>query len=141
MGNQSTTPDEPESESLLAEEDEERSLAEKAGDTLSSLSSGLAAVAGIERIKRPEEMTWTEQLEAEAGAMCDLTIQQRLKGFVICAALGFLLSFGSFLRFTKVRVRPPDPTGSPYHDVVCSLWRRRWAATLCLSQCVTAWAT
>lgn len=60
--------------------------------------------------------------------MCDLTIQQvppsldnsftsdhhgvqRLTGFMICAAVGFVISFGSLLRFVRVRasIMPTQP--------------------------------
>ena len=47
----------------------------------------------------------TQQAAAEAmNEVCpELTYKQRLIGFVICAACGYLLSFGSFIRFGNVR--------------------------------------
>ena len=73
MGNAAATPptpkDEAESESLLAadenEEEPRSNLVAQAGEALSGMSRGLAHAVGIEKVKPPEEQTWTEQLEAE----------------------------------------------------------------------------
>ena len=74
MGNAAATPltpkDEAESESLLAadeNEEEPSNLVSQAGEALSGMSRGLAHAVGIEKVKPPEEQTWTEQLEAEVG--------------------------------------------------------------------------
>ncbi|GMH57459.1 hypothetical protein TrST_g9639 [Triparma strigata] len=49
------------------------------------------------------EKTWNEQLEEEVCSVFPaLSYTQRLTGCLCCMALGFLLSFGSFLRFSKL---------------------------------------
>ncbi|GMI36749.1 hypothetical protein TeGR_g6367 [Tetraparma gracilis] len=56
------------------------------------------------------EKTWQEQVEEEVCSVCpSLTYTQRITGCLSCAAIGMLLSFGSFFRFTALLKGNPTP--------------------------------
>ena len=56
------------------------------------------------------EKTWQENLEAEVCSFCpSLSWTQRIYGCISCVAIGFLLSFGSFFRFTTLLKGNPTP--------------------------------
>jgi len=57
-----------------------------------------------------KKKTWQEELESEVcGVLPSLTYTQRLTGCLCCMTLGFLLTFGSFMRFSKLLQGDPIP--------------------------------
>ena len=58
---------------------------------------------------------WYEELEEEVCALCpSMTYTQRLWGFVICLALGFLVSMGSLFRLVQLMEGNPEPFAIMY---------------------------
>jgi len=56
------------------------------------------------------EKSWQENLEDEVCVVFpSLSYTNRLTGCVSCVAIGFLLSFGSFFRFTSLLKGSPTP--------------------------------
>merc|ERR1712086_731095 len=55
----------------------------------------------LEPAEPPPPPSMFDGVQSEMDEMCSLTYKQRLIGFAICAAIGFMISFGSFLRFAK----------------------------------------
>ena len=54
------------------------------------------------------EKTWQEQLEEGVDSACpSMSYTQRLGGCMFCVVCGFLLSFGSFFRFTDLLLGRP----------------------------------
>eukprot|EP00658_Telonema_sp_P-2_P064647 TRINITY_DN5377_c0_g1_i2.p2 TRINITY_DN5377_c0_g1~~TRINITY_DN5377_c0_g1_i2.p2 ORF type:complete len:160 (+),score=37.95 TRINITY_DN5377_c0_g1_i2:215-694(+) len=85
-----------------------------------AMKETLSGLAGkLTRTAEPEpEPTWFEQAtngaSEEMDEMCSLSWKQRLMCFAICGAIGFVLSFGSFLRFMKALGGNPVPFAKVY---------------------------
>mmetsp|Transcript_26554 Transcript_26554/g.32143 ORF Transcript_26554/g.32143 Transcript_26554/m.32143 type:complete len:184 (+) Transcript_26554:194-745(+) len=57
-----------------------------------------------------EQQSWRDQMEEDVCALLpSLSIRERLMGCLFCVTLGYLLSFGSFLRFAELLVGNPGP--------------------------------
>ncbi len=64
----------------------------------------------IQTLLGTREKTYAEQVEEEVCALFpSLSYKDRITGCIVCAVIGFLLSFGSFLRFTELLKGNPTP--------------------------------
>jgi len=64
----------------------------------------------VQSLLGTKEKTWAEELEEEVCSVCPkLTYTQRLGGCVACMSIGFMLSFGSFMRMSKLLHGDPLP--------------------------------
>merc|ERR1712086_1175365 len=68
----------------------------------------------LEPAEPPPPPSMFDGVQSEMDEMCSLTYKQRLIGFAICAAIGFMISFGSFLRFAKALGGNPVPFAKAY---------------------------
>lgn len=57
-------------------------------------------------LEKPEEKTWQDEMEEEFDEMCGLTRTQRLYGFGICFALGWLVSFLACFALPQIGSNP-----------------------------------
>jgi len=92
---------------------------EKAPEEVEGNESSLELEGGPSAEPEAEaETSWSgemrDSLTNEVNEFCTLSYKQRLIGFACCAALGFILSLGSFMRLAKALAGNPVPFAISY---------------------------